>query len=436
MGEPERREGDADRPVEPDTALGRYVARMRRARIVYAAVLAVLVAVVGVGVGLAWSHGETASVSLHTVPTAPASLPIGAPSPNLQPAWRSAGRAAIGTPQWGGTVVVWSGHTVGGIDARTGARTWSYTRTDRTLCTAAQAAGTTIAVYRTGGNCDEVTALDSMTGARRWTRTLDEDGKPINGTPRYQVLSSTFVVYTSASIYAIDPGSGIDRWTFSHYGCSIEHVAVGSGGALISQKCSSAQKCGELKFCGHGPQLLLRDAFAGYDDKSKTNPDHIAWNLIGNADVPVSADQLISALNPSTRALDTFGADKGTPTGSIRLRPPPDVAQNVSAVDATTHEVVSTGGTIYAVSVENRRVRWSARAAGPPTVVPVAGSDLNSLATARVTVPAPDGIRILDGATGRTTRTYAVPAPARGSLVYPLGTGFLLAAPNATVVYR
>lgn len=436
MGEPERRETDADGSGDVRGALGNYVARMRRARIVYAAVIAALVTVAGVGVGIAWSHGEISHVSSHTVPTAPASLPVGAPSPDLKPAWRSADRAAIGVPQWGGTVVVWSDHTVRGIDARTGAHTWSYTRTDRTVCTAAQAAGTTIAVYRNGGNCDEVTALDSATGARRWTRTLDEDGKPINGTPRYQVLPSTFIVYTPASIYAIDPGSGIDRWIFHHYGCSIENVAVGSGGALISQKCSKAEKCGELKFCGHGPQLLLRDAFAGYDDKSKTNPDQIQWNLIGNPDVPVSADQLISALSPATHALDTFGADKGTPTGSIRLQPRPDSVQNVLAVDATTHEVVSIAGTIYAVSVDKRRVRWTARAAGPPTVVPVEGSDLNSLATARVTVPAPDGIRILDGTTGRIAQTYAVPAPPQGSLVYPLGTGFLLAAPNATVAYR
>lgn len=436
MGEPERRDADAADPAGGTAALGRYVARMRRARIVYAAVLAVLVAAVGVGVGVAWSHGEIAHVSLHTVPAGPASLPVAAPSPMQQPAWRSTDRAAIGTPQWGGTVVVWGGGEVLGIDARTGARTWSYTRTDRTVCTAAQAAGTTIAVYRNGGNCDEVTALDSATGARRWTRTLDEDGKPINGTPRYQVLPSTFVVYTPDSIYAIDPSSGIDRWTFHHYGCSIEGVVVGSGGALISQRCTPAESCGELKFCGHGPQLLLRDAFAGYDDKSKTNPDQIQWNLIGNADVPVSADQLISALDPATRALDTFDAGKGTPAGSVRLRPEPASVQPATAVDATTHEVLTIAGTIYAVNVDNRKVSWSAPATGPATVVPVQGSDISSLATARITAPTPDGVRILDGATGRTTRTFRVAPPPGGSRVYPLGTGFLVAAPTATAAYR
>lgn len=436
MGEPERRDEPAGAPADGGAALGRYVARMRRARLIYAGVLAALLAVVGVGVGIAWSHGEIAHVTLHTVPSAPRSLPVGAPSPNLQQTWRTGDRAAIGTPQWGGTVVVWSAHTVRGLDARTGRQTWSYTRTDRTVCTAAQAAGTTIAVYRNGGNCDEVTALDSATGARSWTRTLDEDGKPINGSPDYQVLASTFVVYTPASIYAIDPGSGIDRWTFHHYGCTIEHVVVGSGGALISQKCSSAEDCAGLKFCGPGPQLLLRDAFAGYDDNSKTNPDQIQWNHLGNADVPVSADQLVSALSPATHALDIFSAAKGTPIASIRLRPQPASVRNATAVDATTHEVVSIGGTIYAVNVDNHRISWVAHATGPATVVPVGGADVSSLATARVSVPSAGGIRIVDGKTGRTARTYAVPAPPHGSTVYPLGTGFLVAAADATVAYR
>lgn len=407
---------------------------MRRARMIYFAVLAAIVVLVGAGVGVAWTLGEIGNVALHTVRSAPAALQIAAPTKPLQVAWRTPDRAAIGNPQWHGTVITYSAHTVRGRDARSGKQTWTYTRTDRSVCTAMQTAGTTIAVYADNGNCDELTALNSNTGVRKWTRTLDEDGKPVNGTPTYQVLSYTVVISTAQVIYAIDPGSGIDRWTWYHYGCTVHHVVLGSAGALISQTCSNKQNCNGHDMCGPGRQLLLRDGSAGYDDNSDKNPDQVIWNKFGDTDVPASADTLISALNSSTGALDTYAAKHGARTGSVTLQPAPSGVGPIAAIATDPAEIIWTAGHTYAVT--DGGVRWSAATDAPPTVLSPGGGDVPLLSTARVTAPVGGRVAWLSGRTGRVRERFAVPANASGTSVQPLGTGFLVAAPSGTVAYR
>lgn len=425
-------------PLSPsDAALARYRRSMRRPRLIYVSVVSFVVVALLVVVAVAWSRGEIANTTLRTVPKAqaPASLAIAAPTPTPQVAWRTSDHSAIGVPQWGGTVVVWSKHTVRGLDARTGRQTWSYTRSNRTVCTAAQAGGTTVAIYQLNGNCDEVTAVDSQTGTRRWTRTLDMDGLPVYGQPTYQVLSFTVMVTTPSVIYAIDPVSGYNRWTFRMQGCTISHAVLGSTGALISQFCDKPD-CGKLKFCGKGPQVLLRDGIAAADDKSDTNPDKIKWNTIGDTALPVSADALVSTLDPTTRTLDTLDPATGKSAGTVALSPYPSSVDPVVAVGASGTEVIWLGGVIYAVRSGSAAPVWAARSASPPTVVSTTGEDSPDLATARITVPAATGIRLLDGNSGRTAQSFTVTPPAAGSLVYSLGTGFLVAGDTGTVAYR
>src|SRR5262249_14678039 len=156
-------------------ALTRYAKRMRPLRIWYIAGVVAAIAITVVLVAVAYSRGEISHAHLQTVPSGPPSIPVQPASGTLTRSWSSTDSTAIGTPISGGTVITYDDHTVRGRNARTGAQTWSYTRTDRTVCTAMQDDDTTLAVYELHGNCDEVTALDSGTGARKWTRTLDKD---------------------------------------------------------------------------------------------------------------------------------------------------------------------------------------------------------------------------------------------------------------------
>lgn len=416
-------------------ALARYNASMRRGRIVYYAVLAVALAALSVWAGITLSSGEAAHATLHTHTPAPPSIGVRTPSTSQQQVWQSADRIAIGNPQSGGTIVTYSTHSVGGRDARTGARTWSYTRTDRDVCTAAQTSGVTVAIYANHGNCDELTALDSGTGRRLWTRTLDIDGMPINGSPSFQVGPTTLLVASHSVVYAIATDSGYDRWTYQRFGCRIGHVVLGSAGALISQDCSAQVHCAGAKFCARGPQLLLRDGMQGRAD-GKPNADQILWNQVGDTGVPVSADDVVSAIAPSGTDLVLYATDHGTHTGSVPLAPGSAPSGATTAIAAGSTELIWLSGHTYAVSPGASAALWHTVTRSPPTIASVGDTGTPSLAGARITVPTKSGIAILDGTDGKVAQRFAVPVPPAGSLVYSLGTGFLVAGPTGVAAYR
>lgn len=424
-------------PTQPPTAsqlaLDRYRTGMRRRLTWYYGAIAVVVAALAVTVAVAWSHGEIAHTTLRTAATPAPSVALQSPAATLRQAWRSDDATAIGTPYWGGTVVTYSADSVRGRNAATGAVTWSYTRTDRHVCQAIQDQGVTVAVFELHGNCDQLTALDSATGERKWSRTLDKDGMPLDGHPTYSVAQYTIMFTTPGVIYAIDPGGGLDRWTFHQKGCAITSAVFGTQGALISQNCS-APECDGLKFCGAGQQLLLRDATAGRsdDDKQKDNPDQIKWNLIGSPLVPASADQLISAVDTSAHELQVLDVAKGAIKARLALQ---GGAVSTVVQQATARaELLWVGGVTYAVDVAGSDFTWVAATAGPPVVTARPGATDGGTDLARSTVAVVDqaGIVLLDPATGRVTRTYPAGAAA-GGRAYPLGSGFVLAGASTAV---
>ncbi len=425
---------NAETPDPGAAALARYRATTRRQRTWYFGIVAVIVAGLGVFVAVAWSRGEVAHTTLHIVDTPPPTLALHNPTPTLQLAWRSTDQLAIGSPLYGGTVITYSERTVGGRDAHTGKRTWSYTRTDRVVCTAAQLGGTTIAVYRVNGNCDEVSAFASDTGERRWTRTLDMDGMPLNGRPVYQWTPFTLMITSPSVIYAIDPVSGYNRWTYSRTGCRIGRAVLGSGGALVSQNCSHPD-CAAQKFCGPGVQLFLRDPSAGRSDDSKTNPDQIKWNHLGDTRLPAAAGIVIAAVDRSTRTIDTFTASGG-PAGSVSLTPASAPLTDITNADATDGQLIWVGGSTYALGTGVDPTLWITDTVSAPTIVSTTDQDAPSLPTARISAAARDGIEILDGNDGRVLQRFAVPAPGAGSVVTPVGTGFFVSDPNGIVTYR
>jgi PQQ-like domain len=426
--------------VEPPAsraALERYGRRMRRGRKIYFAVIAVVVLAVGAVVTVAWLSGEAAHTHLTTVASAPPSVALRAPSVALQKQWQSPDRTAVGTPYWGGTVITYSTDSVRGRNASTGAITWSYTRTDRAVCEAVQNQGVTVAVFEHNGNCDQVSALDSGTGQRRWTRTLDkaeQESQPVNGHPTISVTQFAIMVTTPSVIYALDPAGGLDRWVYHPKNCTIQGAVIGTDGALISQTCASP-KCDGLKFCGTGPQLLLRDANAGRDDDKKDNPDQIKWNLIGKTAVPASADKLISAVDPSARQLEVFNAAKGTTISHLDLAGGFATNEPITPVPTDRAELIWISGTTYAADVNGLAFLWTAPTTVPPTVTQTSGTQAGTpdLRSSTIAAATPTGIALLDPNTGEAGRAYPIAVPAAGSRVYPFGTGYVVAGAPTTV---
>ncbi len=426
-------------PADPasEAALDRYARRMRPWRIGYAAGIVLLLVVATVVVGVAWSRGELNHVTLRTVPSAEPTVPLRTPAATLTAAWRVSDVTAIGTPYYQGTIVTHDQHTVRGRDARTGRQTWFYTRTDRLVCTAMQDSGITVAVYRLHGDCDELTALNSGTGARLWTRTLDKDTALFTGNPRFAVRTGTFFFVSTASIYAVS-ANGLDYWSFHHPGCTIAGAVLGAAGALIGQSCH-AEKCNGAKFCGNGPQLLLRDATAAVNDDTKTNknnPDQIIWNNLGSDLVPTVADLVVGARQPAGGSLQLLDQDNGTAGAVLPLTGQSGSTASSAVTSLSDGDLVWIGGRSYALRADAEKFLWQANTRSVPTATdggnPVAAPALD---TAEYAVPTLTGIALLRPADGTPSRSFDVGAPAPGSLVYPFGSGFLIAGPN-TVLYQ
>ena len=427
-------------PDQSAVALERYAAMIRRARLRYFTVIAAVVVAASVVTTVVWLSGEISHTTLRTS-AAPADIPLGTPSATLTKAWSTTDAPAIGTPYWNGTVITADTHTVRGRNGRTGAQTWSYTRTDRKVCAAAQSEGTTVAVYQVNGNCDELTALDSSTGARKWNRTLDLDGHMINGSAAIDIWGSTITFRESSVIYAIDLGSGYNDWLYSETGCTINGSVLGSAGDLISQTCSG-RDCTNVKpiYCGNGNQLFLRNGTAGENTdstKNNGNPDQVIWTRQNLSAVPAAAGVLITALNPDGTTLSVFDSKKGTTLHTLGLAPaalPASVVGAVNHADAVDAEIVWLNGTTYAISSPGESVRWSAPTSVVPTAESSAGDIAGGLNDALLTVPTASGAARLDGQTGKVSATYSI-STTPAAAVFPYGTGFIVSASTVTV-YR
>lgn len=432
----ERRSEPAERSAS-DAALATYLRRMRPLRIAYAAGIAALVAIALVLVKIAYDHGELSHAHLHTAQAAPSVAT--APTPDATPklAWSNTDTTAIGVPAVGGTVVTHDAHTVRGRDARTGAQTWSYTRTDRTVCTAIQAQDVTVAVYRLAGNCDELTAVDSQTGQRLWTRTLDKDGAEFDGPASYSVNGSTVMFVSPTSVYTLATGGtsdqgngGLDYWVFHHAGCSINSAVLGNAGALISQTCHG-QDCQGHKFCGDGTQLLLRDQTAGTNDKSTDNPDIVKWNHLGSDLIPTSAGLTVTARDPDGATLHVFDPQTGKQTARLALSGDSGSRAPSGFTSATDADLIWVGGHTYALASKATSFAWTAATTGVSTVVGGAALLTGGQALAATST----GAALLHGGTGTPATNYPIPPPAAGSQVFALGTGLLVAGPH-TLVYQ
>jgi hypothetical protein len=407
----------AQSPAAPPTddqppALREYVARMRRQRRFYIAALAVFIIAIVVLVQVVLRTGEIAHATLHSA-TTPAPQPASSTtSSSLTPAWHSADATASGVPFSKGTVVTYDQHTVTGRNYATGAATWTYTRTDVSICHVYQEVGITIAIFTDrDGFCDEVDTFNTTSGTRNWYRTLDSNGNTITTTnkPVFSISQYTLMITTPLYIQAVDVSSGEDRWTFiDPGGCTNTSAVQGSGAILIAEH------------CGDGDHLLFRDPYAGDDNDNKAK---VVWRVSANV-IPVSADGLTSALDPKTNQLVVYSPTDGKVTHTETLEPAPaSSSQPITAASVNSGELVTIGANSYLLDATAGSQLWTA---------PVAGLTTQSADPLAVTAA---GVVELDGESGAVTTTYPIPAAPAGASANRLGTGFVIAGPS-TAVYR
>jgi hypothetical protein len=222
-------------------------------------------------------------------------------------------------------------------------------------------------------------------------------------------------------VHAIDPASGYDRWLYQQPdGCRTAGVALGAGGALIGQQCAD------------GGHLLLRDRYASADDKNT----QVKWRLSGVDSIPLAAEDMALALDPSTGGLVSYDLARGSVKSRTPLSPRPVSSASVSQLATTTAELIQIGETTYTVTPTGAELLWTASTRGLPTVNP-GGEEVQPppLVGATVLAASASGVVSLDGSTGSVQHTFSVPAASSGSRVFPVGSGFLVAG-SRTQVYQ
>ncbi len=325
-----------------------FRARTRRASAIYAGVLVLIVLIAFVLVKVAYAHGELNKVSFTTAPSI--TPPDGTtPATTLKLAWHNDETPAGGNAYDDGIVVTYQGHTVNGRDAGTGQVRWHYTRSDETICSVLQQDSSTIAIYRRGKNCDEVTGFVTATGQPKFYRTLKDDG-----TTDTISLSNVVMTVGSTFVHEFDNAGGVDRWDWTAPdGCTVNRALAGGLGTLISLDCNGKH------------QLVLRDL---YQNTTKFTVD------TSTAMVPLATSAFVGALEPSTGRVYRYQETDGRATlaetlAGVPAAGYPRAAASLATTDARQQQIEFVVAGRLIVFGKDGVVRWSAAGIGQPALI-------------------------------------------------------------------
>lgn len=389
---------DGDRDA---VARRRTRARAARAWRWYTAALAVGLLVVAAFAEFTWQHGELRHVRSRTSTVPATALPQGALGSTLHPIWHSTDHAAIGAAVDKDVVVTYGGRTVSGRDAASGTTRWSYTRTDRRLCSAAAQADTVIAVYAHDGICDEATGLNGQDGKRVWTRTLLGSG----GSVTVRAGAGYYLFIHPGSVNLVRPSQGTDSWNdIQATGCHVRSAVLGSVGVLFDSACTD------------GDRLILR----------KLEGDNRAWSVPSKGRSPLSADGVITALASDGRSLEILSPDKGAVTSRVKLlakASPPASPQGIELTDQQVQLMAVAGATIGISTAQPPALNWQH-----------ATGSLNST-QAGVLVAQTGAVSSIAPRTGLRKQVSVVPGLVGDVVLWPLGTGLLADSPGGVTAY-
>ncbi|MEN3361210.1 MAG: hypothetical protein V7637_5192 [Mycobacteriales bacterium] len=365
--------------------------------------LAVLGALVAVGLVVV-PGSDAATTRLVTAPQAPRPLPTGPLPATVTPTWSAPSLPPGGSAADTGTIIVVTGGTISGRDARAGTQLWAYQRDNATVCGWLVQDGAVIAAYRKPGHgCTDLIALNAGTGARRWYRNTDLG-------PDATLVSANGVVIARAGdrLLAVDTGTGLNRWAARRPSCGYGPVQLSSLGVLV------------LLNCPDRTLLVDHDAYA----------DSERWAT----DVPGTDPTALSVGDPTAllstidgkRTLTTFDG-QGKVLGRVvdaRLAPAGAVPLSAVATDSTV--VLWTGTAVVAVNTRTQAVAWSAPALGPPL-----------LQGKSVLVTGPTGFTERAAGTGAVTRTIQAGGrrPDQYALLSRVGALVTTSSPSTLTVY-
>ncbi|CCQ17072.1 putative uncharacterized protein [Rhodococcus sp. AW25M09] len=396
--------------------------RRTRADLVAVAVIAVVSVVAA---GTAWFTGDARGTT---------SVPAGEPLPRIEPAttvpaaltelWRASSEAteATRTPvpvvtDFG--VVTADGGSVVGRSPRSGEQSWSYTR-DLPLCSVVSSWNTAVAVYRDDRGCSQVTELDGSTGQRAAQRTSDADDAvrlSSDGTYVTSRGASRMELWRSDMVRTLEYGrvdAPVNPGSQPRTGCTLLSSASTNSRTAVLEQCPG-EAAARL--------TLLKPA-----PKDATEPEEygstVVPELVPGPDSPTAGT--IIAVTGSVVALH-IPAENGMPD---RVGLYDDTASRISEFDLpadlsptkdSPKSTAQTAGSVFTWFTGTGVQAFDATSLSPSWSVPGAlGS--GSVMAGRLVVPVPDGIAVVDLATGTSITDIPVD---RGDYSGPIQTSVI-----------
>jgi hypothetical protein len=345
-------------------------------------------------------------------PPAPTAMP-----PSLGEAWRAASGATPVPVAVGPTVVTGDGGEVAGRDPLTGQVRWRYAR-DLPLCTVSWSWSQAIAVYQNvrnllpgsdpnaAGTCSEVTSLQAVTGERGRQRNGDaeagarllSDGVHVTATGKRLLntwrsdLVLTMQYGTVPAIVQPDKQPRSDNPDKQPRNtCVFDSVSVTNG------------RIGVIERCPLDPGDRLTVYLPTNDDHD--DPEVKFSSVVGTEGARLVAlnETLAAVARPDPNRLVVFD-DKGGQVAEYPLElPPEDFANAPSAgVESTTRAAGMvfwfTGSRTIALSSADLRPLW--------IIEGTLGSGTEF--AGRMLLPVPDGLAVIDPATGVRQGTLPV----------------------------
>jgi hypothetical protein len=361
-----------------------------------------IVAVVGLGIALLAVFGPAAGTTSTPVSGPPAVAP---PDPadvpaTLTEAWRAPSAASVSPVTDGPLVVTGDADATGGLvsgrDPLTGATRWTYHR-DKPLCAVVGYFHLTMAVYRQGEYCSEVTQLVPATGVRKTARNSDirpdirffDLGSRL-GAAGGDYLESWRVDLVKTIMYG---ATRTDAQPFRqpHRGCA--HLTTTG----TQDRIAVVERCPDEK--------TLRLSVVNPEGEPSDKPE-LEFSVPlppGDARVALIGSDRVAVLltNPTRLSIrDTKGAEVAShpldlPAGDLHSDPPGSVAP---VSDGVHTQQWWTGSRTIALDDADLRPVWSI----PDSLGP------GTLWAGRLVVPVRSGLAVVDPDSGRVLRTIPV----------------------------
>ena len=376
--------------------------RRTRGDIVAAAAIVVVVLIAAVAVWFASASRGTTSTTADTIAPSPA-VATAVPTA-VRESWRRGGVDETGPVTAGGSVALAVGNSVLGLDPSTGEQRWSYSR-DTQLCSIIGGWNTVLAVYRDARGCGQVTDLNGATGVREHQRSSDADNPvtlSFGGTYVTSYGDTRLEVWRSDLVRTLEYGrvdAPVNPGSQPRSGCTISSAATTSSRMAVLEQCAGEE----------GPRLTAMNPAP----KDNTEPDVYGSTVL--SDVPtgdsgarilaVSGSSIATYLPGTSTSSPRVGVFDGSGNFVAAQTLPPQAVPSESMVDRSAPVVDVgdaatwwTGTSTVGLDQSTFDVRWTL----PGTLgagAPMAG---------RLLVPVPNGIAVVDPATGSVVRSIAV----------------------------